>query len=129
MSGRSLIHEHGADEQIRALGIGFERYDDLMLSIELALLRYPEMFPTIPKTRLSICKTNEFVGGQFSEIPSLAMDSKDCKNDHKFELFRNALSKIAKADTASSRAAIQASKATKPSLHTRFVYDPAKGRV
>lgn len=73
MSGRCLIHEHGTEKQIQALGIGFERYDDLMLSVELALIRYPEMFPVIPKTRLSICKTNEFVGGQFSEIPSLAI--------------------------------------------------------
>ena len=52
MYGRTLIHEHGADDQIRDLGIEFERYDDLMLSIERVLLHYPEMFPTIPKTRL-----------------------------------------------------------------------------
>jgi hypothetical protein len=63
MHGRTLIHEHGADEQIRQLGIGFERYDDLCMAIEWALLRYPEMFPVISGTRLSICKTNEFVGG------------------------------------------------------------------
>lgn len=43
--------------------------------------------------------------------------------------FTDALKKIATASVASSRAAIQASKATKPSLHTRFVYDPAKGRA
>jgi len=43
--------------------------------------------------------------------------------------FSSALAKIAQADAASSRAAIQASKATKPSLHTRFVYDRAKGRA
>jgi hypothetical protein len=42
--------------------------------------------------------------------------------------FATALKKIATADAASSRAAIQASKATKPSLHTRFVHDPAKDR-
>ncbi|GGG83567.1 hypothetical protein GCM10011585_29090 [Edaphobacter dinghuensis] len=45
------------------------------------------------------------------------------------QTFTDALSKIATADAVSSRAAIQASKATKPSLHTRFVYGPAKGRV
>jgi hypothetical protein len=73
MFGRALIHEHGADEQIQDLGIGFERYDDLMMSIEWALLRYPEMFPAVPNSRLSICKTNEFVGGEFSEIPSLVI--------------------------------------------------------
>ena len=35
--------------------------------------------------------------------------------------FRSNLSKIASASSASSRAAIEAAKATKPSLHTRFV--------
>jgi hypothetical protein len=43
--------------------------------------------------------------------------------------FTLALKKIATADAASSRAAIADSKATKPSLHTRFVYDPAKGHA
>lgn len=47
MFGRTIIHEHGADDQIRELGIGFERYDDLSMAIEWALLRYPEMFPII----------------------------------------------------------------------------------
>lgn len=42
--------------------------------------------------------------------------------------FTSALEKIASAGSVSSRAAIQASKATKPSLHTRFVYTPAKDR-
>jgi hypothetical protein len=31
------------------------------------------MFPVIPGTRLSICKTNEFAGTSFSDIPSLAL--------------------------------------------------------
>jgi hypothetical protein len=43
--------------------------------------------------------------------------------------FASALSKIAKAGAVSSRAAIEASKATKPSRHTRFVYNPAKDRA
>jgi hypothetical protein len=43
--------------------------------------------------------------------------------------FTTALRKIAKAGAASSRDAIEASKATKPSRHTRFVYTPAKGRA
>ncbi len=43
--------------------------------------------------------------------------------------FAKALSKIAMADAASSRAAIEASKATKPSLHTRFFHVPSKGRA
>jgi hypothetical protein len=52
----------------------------------------------------------------------------DGKEDQKDE-FTSALSKISTADAASSRVAIEASKATKPSLHTRFVYNPAKGRA
>jgi hypothetical protein len=43
--------------------------------------------------------------------------------------FSDALKKIANAGAASSRAAIEASKATKPSRHTRFVYSPSKGRA
>jgi len=43
--------------------------------------------------------------------------------------FAKALGKIATADEASSRAAIEAAKATKPSLHTRFVHDPVRGRA
>jgi hypothetical protein len=53
----------------------------------------------------------------------------DPKLEQQDDRFSNALSKIAKADAASSRAAIEAAKATKPSRHTRFVYDPAKGRA
>ncbi|WP_433984396.1 hypothetical protein RBB78_05540 [Tunturiibacter empetritectus] len=45
------------------------------------------------------------------------------------QAFTAALKKIATAGAASSHAAIQASKATKPSLHTRFVPRPAKGRA
>lgn len=41
--------------------------------------------------------------------------------------FTVALRKITTAGVASSRDAIQASKATKPSLHKRFVYGPAAG--
>ena len=41
----------------------------------------------------------------------------------------SALSKIATAGAASSRAAIEASKATKPSRHTRFVHAHAKDRA
>jgi len=45
------------------------------------------------------------------------------------DALKDALKKIATADAATSRAAIQAAKATKPSPHTRFVYDPSKGRA
>jgi flagellar biosynthesis regulator FlaF len=58
----------------------------------------------------------------------------NCKDDSSANekaaaLFQKALTKIAQSSAASSRDAIQASKVTKPSLHTRFVYDCAKGRV
>lgn len=43
--------------------------------------------------------------------------------------FASALSKIATSSAASSRAAIEASKATKPSRHTRFVHAHAKDRA
>lgn len=42
------------------------------------------------------------------------------------QVFTDALRKIAAASPASSRAAIEAAQATKPSLHTRFVLDPSK---
>jgi hypothetical protein len=31
------------------------------------------MFPVIPGTSLSICKTNEFAGASFPDVPSLAL--------------------------------------------------------
>jgi len=43
--------------------------------------------------------------------------------------FASALSKIATSSAASSRAAIEAAKATKPSRHTRFVHAHAKDRA
>ena len=57
------------------------------------------------------------------------MKANKVENSDQREKFTDALKKIATAGAVSSRAAIQASKATKPSLHTRFVYDRAKGRV
>jgi hypothetical protein len=41
--------------------------------------------------------------------------------------FADALKRIATAGEASSRAAVEGSKSTKPSLHTRFAFDHAKG--
>jgi len=57
------------------------------------------------------------------------MESEKSASETKERAFTSALKKIATANAASSRAAIEASKATKPSLHTRFVYDPAKDRA
>lgn len=56
------------------------------------------------------------------------MNMKPSAPDNENQEFTSALRKISSASSASSRAAIEASKATKPSLHTRFVYTPAKGR-
>lgn len=66
---------------------------------------------------------------EMSKPPKIAkhvLDSPYMENEH---VFSDALRKIATAGAASSRAAIEAAKATKPSRHTRFVYDPAKGQV
>jgi hypothetical protein len=41
--------------------------------LDVVLSAHPEMFPVIPGTRLSICKTNEFAGASFPDIPSLAL--------------------------------------------------------
>ena len=55
----------------------------------------------------------------------------NCVNEPKrsTEEFTSALKKIVTSDAASARAAIQAAQATKPSRHTRFVYDPAEDRA
>jgi len=58
----------------------------------------------------------------------MKIDSSSAKKENQ-AAFTSALAKVASATPASSRAAIEASKATKPSLHTRFVYAPAKGRA
>jgi len=50
------------------------------------------------------------------------------KQEKQADRFASALKRVVSSSSASSRAAIQASKATKPSLHTRFVYTPAKDR-
>lgn len=54
------------------------------------------------------------------------MKNEDARRNQ--DAFTEALKKIATAGAASSHAAVVASKSTKPSLHTRFVYSPAKGR-
>jgi len=48
-------------------------------------------------------------------------------DDTRYREFSKVLQKIVTASNASAHAAIEAAKATKPSRHTRFVYDPAKG--
>jgi hypothetical protein len=46
----------------------------------------------------------------------------------KDQTFADALRKVATASPSASRSAIDDSKSTKPSLHKRFVYDPAAAR-
>jgi hypothetical protein len=50
-------------------------------------------------------------------------------SDKQNSTFVDALKKVSNVGAVSSRAAIQAAKATKPSRHTRFVYGPAKDRA
>jgi hypothetical protein len=73
VSFRTIRHEHGVDEQIDALGITFKRYDSMMEFVSNVMCEHPEAFPVIAKTKISICKTNEFVGGSFNDVPSLAI--------------------------------------------------------
>lgn len=69
--------------------------------------------------------------GSSKEISGLAPRESirtDCsQSPESGEEFTSALRQIATAGAVSSRASIEASKATKPSRHTRFVYNPAKG--
>ena len=57
------------------------------------------------------------------------MANKEDGNVGNGKVFGEALKQIATSTLASSRAAIEAAKATKPSRHTRFVYSPSKGRA
>ncbi len=70
---RCIRTEHGVDDLISNLGIGFRRYDELMEIVNEMLCRHPEMFPILKGTRISLCKTNEFVGNSFLDVPSLAI--------------------------------------------------------
>lgn len=70
---RCLRYEHGAFEQLEKLTIDVRRYDELMEAIDATLCVAPEAFPVIPKTTISFCRTNEFVGTSFSGLPSLAI--------------------------------------------------------
>jgi len=63
------------------------------------------------------------------DVQDSPIKDEEMRSSNHTHSFAKALSKIATADAASSRAAIEASKATKPSLHTRFVHDPAKDRA
>jgi len=72
-SGRQLRYEHAVLEQLKKLRVDIRRYDELMEAIDEILCSAPEAFPVIPKTKISFCRTNEFVGTSFSGVPSLAI--------------------------------------------------------
>lgn len=69
---RTIRWEAVTDEQIKGFGIGYSRFDELLTVVTETLCAHPEMFPLLPGTRISLCKTNEFAGNSFVDIPSLA---------------------------------------------------------
>lgn len=70
---RTVQLEGEAGKQLEAIGASFVEFDDVMGFIYETLCNVPQMFPVIPKTRLSICITNEFVGSQYPHVPALAL--------------------------------------------------------
>lgn len=70
---REIRWEHVTQEQIKAIGCGFRRFEEMMLYIEDVLCNHPECFHVIDGTKLSVCLTNDFVGESFSDTPSLRM--------------------------------------------------------
>lgn len=70
---RGIVWEHVTTEQIKAIGCGFQRFDDMMLYIEETLCNHPECFHVIPGTKLSVCFTNDFCGETFDDIPALRL--------------------------------------------------------
>lgn len=73
MAYRQLRYEHGVEDQLSKLKIEIERFDQIMEGIEEVLSMTPEAFPIISGTKLSFCRTNEFVGTNFLGVPSLAI--------------------------------------------------------
>jgi hypothetical protein len=69
---RTIRWESLTDEQIESFGVGFSRFDELLTVVTETLCAHPEMFPVLPGTRIRLCKTNEFAGNSFADIPSLA---------------------------------------------------------
>ena len=73
MSNRQLRYEPVVIEQLKKLKIEVRRFDEMMEAIDGTLSSAPEAFPTIPRTKLSFCRTNEFVGTSFHGMPSLSI--------------------------------------------------------
>ena len=70
---RTICWEHVTQEQITAIGCGFQRFDEMMLYVEGMLCEHPQLFPVIEGTKLSVCFTNDFCGESFPDIPSLRL--------------------------------------------------------
>lgn len=70
---RDIRLESGIGDQLERLGVTYKRFDAVMEGINDALAEHPQAFPVIPGTRVSLCKTNEFIGITFSDVPSLAI--------------------------------------------------------
>lgn len=70
---RVLCWAPNTEEQLKALKIDYKQFDRVMEAIDEVLSQYPEAFPVIPGTRLSFCRTNEFVGASFPGVPYLAI--------------------------------------------------------
>lgn len=68
---REIRWEHVTQEQIAAIGCDFKRFDEMMLYVEETLCNYPQFFPIIEKTKLSVCFTNDFCEESFPDIPTL----------------------------------------------------------
>ncbi len=59
--------------QFELLKIDYSRLDEVMDAVYDTLCQNPEMFPTIPGTKLRLLHLNEFVGIRFAGVPNLAM--------------------------------------------------------
>jgi hypothetical protein len=70
---RTIRNEPGVEDQIRNLGIRYERFDELMETVCETLCAHPDTFPVLAGTRLSLCRTNEFAGISFADIPRLSI--------------------------------------------------------
>jgi hypothetical protein len=70
---RTIRWEHVTDEQIAAIGCGFKRFDEMMEFASNTLCEHPEIFPSIPGTKLRMCQTNDFCGVSFPDVPPLTL--------------------------------------------------------
>lgn len=70
---RTIRYERNIDFSLQELGINYKRFDELIETLQEVLCTHPEMYPVIPATKLSICRTNEFAGMSFSDIPKLTL--------------------------------------------------------